>query len=161
MKIQVAGFVIDEEALQVALILKNRPAYLADQWNGIGGSVDPGETPEQAMEREFFEETGVAVTGFLRFAIYKCGPHGTLIHWFIACTNRVSEVRSTTDEEVRLWPTGKLPLNCVHNVPALFDMALQVSLGQAPGFEIVERDLRVGTQPSAPAAEGGEDAKSD
>ncbi len=31
-------------------------------WNGIGGVVDPGETPKQAVVREISEETGLVVS---------------------------------------------------------------------------------------------------
>ena len=31
------------------------------RWNGLGGKLDPGESPEQAMRREVFEESGLTV----------------------------------------------------------------------------------------------------
>ena len=54
----VAGFLIDREARQIALIRKNRPEWQAGQLNGIGGHIEPGEVPREAMRREFMEETG-------------------------------------------------------------------------------------------------------
>ncbi len=44
---------------QVALITKNKPSWQANKLNGIGGKIESGETPSEAMAREFEEETGV------------------------------------------------------------------------------------------------------
>ncbi|ETO92836.1 ADP-ribose pyrophosphatase [Legionella oakridgensis RV-2-2007] len=40
-------------------------------WYTIGGGVDPGETPREAMERELMEEVGVRLTSSLQlFSVY-------------------------------------------------------------------------------------------
>ena len=36
---------------------QKRPAM--GMWNGVGGKIEPGETPEVAVIRETFEETGI------------------------------------------------------------------------------------------------------
>jgi 8-oxo-dGTP diphosphatase len=36
------------------------------RWNGLGGKLEPGETPEECARREIMEESGLAVTN-LRF----------------------------------------------------------------------------------------------
>lgn len=53
----VLGFMFDHEEKHVLLIWKNRPKWQAGKLNGIGGKIEAGETPLQAMEREFTEET--------------------------------------------------------------------------------------------------------
>lgn len=53
---------------QVALIRKNRPEWQAGKLNGIGGKIEPGEKPLEAMVREFREETGEIVTDWRHFA---------------------------------------------------------------------------------------------
>lgn len=56
----VLGFLFDREGELVWLIKKSRgPANLIGKYNGIGGKVESGETPEEAMHREGKEEAGV------------------------------------------------------------------------------------------------------
>lgn len=57
----VAGFLFDETCEGVALIEKQKPEWQKGLFNGIGGKVEDGETYEEAMEREFEEETGVTI----------------------------------------------------------------------------------------------------
>jgi 8-oxo-dGTP diphosphatase len=56
----VCGFMADDSGRLVALVRKARPAWQAGRLNGVGGKVEAGETPAQAMVREFSEETGHA-----------------------------------------------------------------------------------------------------
>ena len=60
MKEYVVGFMFSEE------ILKNKPDWQAGRLNGVGGKVEPNEYPDQAMVREFEEETGVRTSLCLR-----------------------------------------------------------------------------------------------
>lgn len=58
----VCGFAFHGEpgsAPHVVLIRKIKPEWQAGKLNGVGGKIEPGETPEQAMAREFKEEAGV------------------------------------------------------------------------------------------------------
>jgi 8-oxo-dGTP pyrophosphatase MutT (NUDIX family) len=48
----VAGVVIDDDKL---LLVRDMQGF----WAGVGGWIDPGESPEQAIVREFQEELGV------------------------------------------------------------------------------------------------------
>lgn len=54
------GFALSEDGREVLLIRKDRPAWQAGRWNGIGGKVEPGEAPLAAMVREGLEEVGQA-----------------------------------------------------------------------------------------------------
>ena len=45
-----------------------------DKWIGIGGKLEPGETPEQAVVREFAEETG--------FTVRVTAPLGIIRHGY-------------------------------------------------------------------------------
>jgi 8-oxo-dGTP diphosphatase len=41
------------------LLLNRRYAPWMGYWNGVGGKIDPGESPVQSVLREIFEETGL------------------------------------------------------------------------------------------------------
>ena len=58
----VVGFLLNYDRTQVVLIRKNRPAWQAGHLNGVGGKIEMGETPIEAMTREFEEETGLHFT---------------------------------------------------------------------------------------------------
>ena len=51
------------------LLLRRRGGrYLGGQWDPPGGSVNEGETPQQAVVREFWEETGLSVSVYRKLA---------------------------------------------------------------------------------------------
>ncbi|WP_179394197.1 NUDIX hydrolase [Lacticaseibacillus absianus] len=45
----------------IVMINRQKPPYRG-LWNGVGGKVDPGETPQAGALREVEEETGLALT---------------------------------------------------------------------------------------------------
>ena len=52
--------------------IKRREDNHAGKWNGLGGKIDPGETPEECVIREVKEESGLSIRnprlkGFLTF----------------------------------------------------------------------------------------------
>jgi 8-oxo-dGTP diphosphatase len=54
------------------LMLHKAKGYQQGKWNGLGGKFDPGESPEECMKRETFEESGLTVEeaqlkGFITF----------------------------------------------------------------------------------------------
>lgn len=59
----VVGFAFDKAPEpSVVLIKKNKgPAYVVGKLNGVGGKMEGNENPQQAMFREFGEETGLFV----------------------------------------------------------------------------------------------------
>lgn len=96
----VVGFLFDEDAYYVMLIRKNRPAWQAGKLNGIGGKVEQGENPSEAMVREFQEETGVTIRGWDHFLDLQWEEG--LVHFFRAFRPRehLERCRTTTDESV-------------------------------------------------------------
>lgn len=62
MKKRKAGAIILSEDKKSILLLYRGKEH---DWTFPKGSIDPGETPEQAMRREIQEETGLEVNGIL------------------------------------------------------------------------------------------------
>lgn len=93
---------------EVVLIRKNKPAFQKDRLNGVGGSVEKGETGLEAMVREFQEETSVTTREFewqhvCTFIIEDCH-----IHVFAAYHDRFFSCRTTTSEEVLIRHVNSL-----------------------------------------------------
>lgn len=108
----------------VALIRKEKPAWQAKLFNGIGGKINDGESELAAMEREFFEETGVKIspTSWRPFA--EMAGKGWVVYCFCACsTLALTRVRTMTDEQVRIvdWKKNKEPI--IPNLEWLVPMA--------------------------------------
>src|SRR5205085_1283386 len=90
----VAGFLFDEEAANVALIRKSKPRWQAGLLNGIGGHVEANESPERAMAREFYEETGVLIpiSDWKKVAVLNVGYGSAVVHAFAAFSPKVFQV---------------------------------------------------------------------
>lgn len=110
----VAGLLYSDEGDRVTLILKNRPQWQAGSYNALGGKIELGETPEQAMKREFIEEAGVDIDWNYRFVL--TGPDYR-VHWF-SChnTEAMTYLRTMTDEIVEVVETYDLPENVIPNL---------------------------------------------
>lgn len=96
----VVGFMFDEAAERVVLVRKNRPEWQKGRFNGVGGKVEPGESPHEAMDREFGEETGVTTTGWHHFASLKWEEG--VVHFFRCFVDRrvLDQCETVTDEEI-------------------------------------------------------------
>jgi 8-oxo-dGTP diphosphatase len=134
----VVGFLFNDWKQTVVLIEKQKPDWQKGRLNGVGGKIEPGETPFEAMTREFEEETGVRVEGWNKFAVLRCGP-GATVHFFWAVNGNASaECRSVTDENVGIYSTCCLPNHVMTNLPWLIPMALSMPKERAAEFDIRE-----------------------
>lgn len=103
---QVVGFVFDRTYPSVVLIRKNHPDYQKGKWNGVGGKVNEGETPVQAMARECKEECGLEIPAgqwkFLesvsRFNLYV----------FFCNVDGIDRAKTTTEEIVRIFTNTEI-----------------------------------------------------
>ncbi|HLF79259.1 MAG TPA: NUDIX domain-containing protein [Dehalococcoidia bacterium] len=71
-KLQVACLIAVNARGEVLLMQRDEKPGLSfpGHWNLIGGGVEAGETPEQALVRETDEEIGVSLAGYRAFGIY-------------------------------------------------------------------------------------------
>lgn len=89
---------------KVALIRKARPAWQAGKLNGIGGRVNPGETPLDAQVREFREETevdGLTRDDWRPFAVLsgKDDNGQWTVVFFAARTTQAFDLQTDNDEK--------------------------------------------------------------
>jgi 8-oxo-dGTP diphosphatase len=134
----VVGFMFDHIGEAVLLIRKNRPTWQAGKLNGIGGRIEAGETPDQAMCREFFEETGIEHQAWRRFCTLR-DDRGWLVHFFYAVGD-VLKAKSLTDEKLACCALALLHKSeALPNLQWLIPMALSMKHERINHFEIQER----------------------
>lgn len=131
----VAGFLFENE--KVALVVKNHPAWQKGKMNGIGGHIEEGETPEQAMSREFVEETGHPdLIAWNQFAVLS-GEHFA-VHFFYGYGD-LSKVQTVTDEKIVVVPADRVnEANAIPNLTWLIPMAKSMQYDSANLFKIQE-----------------------
>ncbi len=123
----------DINGTQVALIKKLRPEWQAGKMNGIGGKMEPGETPLDAMKREFKEETGVDVSVWREFTTIRL-THVT-VHCYMSL-EPVGELRTTTDEAVGWYSVGEaMNLPIIDNLRWLIPMGIDKDKVTATVFD--------------------------
>ncbi len=115
-------------APDVLLIRKNRPRWQAGMLNGVGGHVEPGETPAEAMRREFLEEAGVGGLEWSPVALLAGG--GFEVHFYASWTDRKTFDAATalTDEQlVRISTADLAGAAVLPNLRVLIPLALDDS----------------------------------
>lgn len=125
----VTGFMFSKDRRNVVLISKLNPAWQRGLLNGIGGKIESGETPAQAMSREFKEETGVQTsdTQWTPFAVIT---HQETYHvnFFFTFDDVAFNVTTTEKEVVGVYDVNALPIHVIANLTWLIPLALDRSL---------------------------------
>lgn len=122
----VAGFLFRDKGIstEVALIRKNRPTWQANCLNGIGGKIESGESPLEAMKREFYEEAGALIEDWRPVAVLT-NEGQTFDVFFFACKSNNADIASKTSEEVRWFNIYDLEGQArVNNLDWLIPLAL-------------------------------------
>lgn len=147
----VAGFLFNDRRSTVVLIEKKKPRWQEGLKNGVGGKIESGETPLDAMRREFWEETGLQVDDWQQFAVLQSDPassaHQFTVHFFraFAVPSVQQSVTTTTDETVLLVTVEDVILNAgcviIPNLRWLVPMALSMDEDSTDVFVITETRL--------------------
>jgi len=136
MKRYVVGF--PTQKLSVLLIKKNRPRWQTGRYNGIGGHIEKGEKPIDAMVRECEEETGLRTIAeqWEKFVIYRGKKY--IVHFFVAFNVDISQAVQKTDEELKIFDIStfdydmKMGKGMIYNLnwllPLAFDGAVKTPI---------------------------------
>ncbi len=119
------GFVFNSTLSQVLLIHKHRPAWQAGRVNGVGGKLEPGETPLEGIRREVREESALDIPAGDWLPVAEMRADGWRVHVFAArYSGDPAAARSQTDEPVRWVPVGALPPDVISNLTWLIPLCL-------------------------------------
>lgn len=120
----VVGFLYSYDKKHVALIRKSRPEWQIGKLNGVGGKMEDGERPSEAMEREFREETGYTVFADDWKLFCTLSWRTAIIECFSAVGDLI-QLKSITDEQIEIHETdGISTLETIPNIPWLVHMGL-------------------------------------
>ena len=102
----VLGFVMDEKKEKIVLVHNNRPDFQAGKLNGLGGKIEEGETPEEAMKREILEESGLVIddNNLNHIGVIednkKDDEDNFKVDVFHATSSNITKAKKLTDEDV-------------------------------------------------------------
>jgi len=73
MKEKSVCIIIENSKLEILLLLRDdKPSIkFPNQWVTLGGMIEEGETPENAIKRELKEEIGIDLQRFALFKVYE------------------------------------------------------------------------------------------
>lgn len=132
----VIGFLFAPRWERVVLIEKRKPAWQAGLLNGVGGKIEPGETPEEAIARECAEECGVTLSarGWSIIATeLAAGGIGDgrppTLYFLKAISARACTARTCEAEKIILAEPHYLPRNVIPNVRWLVPLAIDPGVG--------------------------------
>jgi 8-oxo-dGTP diphosphatase len=134
----VNGFMFSPNRQRVTLIEKRQPAWQAGRMNGIGGKVEPGETPLDAMVREFEEEAGVRTLPDDWHHFVTLSGSDFVIYFYRAFSDNIDNVRTVEAEIVSIHSIDALPDTVLHNLRWLIPMALDEKLDFREAIKVFE-----------------------
>lgn len=126
MEKMVLGFLFNNIKDSVLLIKKKRPDWQKGLLNGIGGHIEKGENADQAIRREFHEETGIELPfGFLNNFCQLKHPNWIVFCYAVFNTNLLNSAESLTDEVLHVENVNDLSSQLIiPNLVWLIPMAL-------------------------------------
>ena len=106
--IDVTAAIIKREG-NILIAKRSSNSSLPNKWEFPGGKVDAGETPEECLARELYEEFGiiVAVGNFLGESVYKYEHKTVRLMAFQVYTDADITTMNAHDD-VRWVPVGQL-----------------------------------------------------
>ncbi len=141
----VVGFLFTTNLNQMSLIHKLKPAWQKGKYNGIGGKIEKGETPAEAMRREFEEEAGLDIDTWRQFFVLR-DKLGSKIYFFEARSDELTE--SMTMEKIsahavsiigaRMYFNGMNEIQLIPNLRWLIPLALDKDSVRGSGEEPIE-----------------------
>jgi len=143
----VVGFMFNDNETDVLLIEKKKPAWQFNKFNGIGGKCEEGESSEDAMRREFMEETGIEAPHWTY--VTTMSGEDWVVDVFSSRSDDVFNAKTMEEERVSLLPVNELDkYDIIENLYWLIPMCLD-KLNRGIGY-FVYNAQQFASQPPAP-----------
>lgn len=110
MKILTLGFLVRNR--QILLAMKKR-GFGVGKWNGVGGKLELGETVEQGLRREVYEEIEVAcgTVVLLGKVVFEGTQKEPVSVWIYAILDWEGEPRETEEMRPQWFEINQLPFD--------------------------------------------------
>ena len=125
MQAYVCGFLFCTSKERVLLIRKRRPDWQVGKLNGVGGKIESGESPLDAMKREFAEEAGLEITEWQE--VLEVTGDEWRGHFF-RTFGEIDAARAMTDEQLEIHTVRLLPSDTIPNLRWMIPMLLDDDL---------------------------------
>jgi 8-oxo-dGTP diphosphatase len=138
----VVGFMFTEDCKHVVLIRKNKPTWQVGKLNGVGGKIEPNETPLNAMIREYREEATMIYEkwdNFLTIEYKTC-----VVYFFKGFNDECYQYSETKEEEqiekinIDFFPEDEV----IPNLNWIVNLALDDDIKHADGMEEYARQFQ-------------------
>lgn len=127
MQTYVVGLAFTPDTEHILLVKKMRPQWQKDSLNGIGGKIEAGESPIDAMHRECMEETGLRLVWQRRGVM--TGINGDSrpfeCHIFFAYSDTVWDFEQKEDE-----PLGVYDIDGLHGQKMITNLHFLIPFGR-------------------------------
>lgn len=120
------------------------------KWMGVGGHIEKGETPDEALIREVFEETGLKVVSFIQkgIGIFINDDYQEKMYLYTATCDKEEVIECNegvlkyfTEEEIyklNMWEGDKYFLPYIFGEHPYFEMVLYYKNDQFIKAEIIK-----------------------
>lgn len=153
----VLGFAFTPSRGGVLGIKKTRPVWQAGRVNGVGGKIEPDDwCIEDAMTREFLEETGIATQesqwqlfgSHVRPGDFNLDPHSYTLHLLttVLSPEQCQSVQLVTDEEPIWQALSQIPIEEHPKFVSGFGMYVAMALNHL-GKQFVTQTIELAEQP--------------
>lgn len=137
------------------LLLRGAPdkKLWAGKYNGLGGHIEPGETPQQTAAREIDEEAGLAVAALtLRAVIHVTLPQAPGVLFFVFVGDAPPGELRPSAEGAPVWVARSeiMALPLVEDLPELLPRVLDPGPVVFGHYVFSETGLRVAFESSMP-----------
>lgn len=119
----VVGFLFDHSKTKVLLIEKNKPSWQKGLLNGVGGKVESDDKNIQdAMQREFKEETGLNITDWKFYCQLSGYTHFNKVYFYVAFGD-LEKANQIESERLIITDINQLPDNILYDLKWLIPLA--------------------------------------